>query len=366
MLRPFFVPTFFVKEGDRAVGQTRRFRVFWLAALGLLAWASVCPANGARLHVDQVSYAHAGPGMHVFFLALDELGQPMASLKPSEISLRLDGAAWKGRTRLARLAETERRMGYAIVFDRRDDLPTSLTLVRQGAEDMINLFGARHPGLLISYTRRPQAAPAAPHNPRQLIQALYSLPPIAGRSALSDGLIQAANLLAALEEKSPTVGLSFLVLLTDGQDGSSVFSLAAARDKLLANRVVFNLVGYAGPQPRGGTMARLEGLARDSGGLAAYAQNPEEIPGLMRQAARLALGRHVLSLEGPGAPRPDGRVHALELGLGPGPARAVYTFTAPEPGPPTPRWPLTAWGLVLGLGLATAALALGGRLLRKK
>ncbi|MFH1134560.1 MAG: VWA domain-containing protein [Pseudomonadota bacterium] len=215
------------------------------------------------------------PFIHVFTDVVDSSGKAVIGLTEKNFQIRVGGGEpVKEPFRVMPFAASEKDLSYVILLDRSRDLAASLTLIKKGAACFLNNIGFRYKGALMVYTDEPAVLTGPTSNHSRLLQALNEITPGPGQVRLFDGLLAGTTILekTAAGEDSP-VFRQALVLLTEGLDQGSQFSMDAAKAKILETGASLFVLGYG--EGQGEIWRELKWLAEKSGG-AFFNTGPEE------------------------------------------------------------------------------------------
>ena len=289
-------------------------------------------------------------------------GQAVKGLEAGHFRVSQDGQPIFGPLEVETFVATDRELGYVLLLDHREDIPTSLTLVRRAGEAFISDMGFRYQGAVLSYADHPLVVAGPFRNPGRLAAAVLALEPVAGTPRLYDGLLLGVQTLTQLGLELPA-GLDrrVIVLLTEGLDRNSVFSPAAAASRVLETGVSLFVIGYGAEDSP--ALRHLADLAGRSGGDYFFAPDPDGLRTCLMKTADLMKEQYVLGY--PAKQLRRGGSHRLVvevrwLGLS---GKSELEFESPVQ---ARSWPVPlAAGLGLGLVLALSVW-LGSRRRRGK
>lgn len=285
--------------------------VFLLSVTLLTPWAvqAVQPTQ-VRLSLDRVIFnSQDSSFVTVFVTVTGSGGRAVKDLGPYSFQVTEDGFLVPDPPHVEPFVVTDRGLGYAIVIDHRENLATSLTLVEHGLDAFISEMGPRYPGSIVSYADHPRVVVGPSRDTQLLASAVLALEPVSGPPRLYDGLLLGLQTLTDLN-RTPGAGFDrrVIIILTEGLDQGSRFSLDAVEAKLLETEVSLFGVGYGAEDAP--ALKRLAELCSKSGGGYFFAPDPDHLrPCLLAITERLK-NQYVLTYEAR-LVKPDGRKHRL-------------------------------------------------------
>ncbi len=264
------------------------------------------------VNVDRITFSAQDPvQINVFATVCDRSGLIIKNLAPENFHLIEDGVSVAGKMELRPFVVTDRELAFTILVDHRDDLATSLTYVRQGIMGFLEEMGVRYQGAVVSYTNQPRLIAGPSQGSNRLLPALMNLEPVSGRPYLYEGLLLGIQTLSNMSaNKSAAPDRLAIILLTEGLDQGSIFSLEAVESKLIEAGINLFLVGY-GPG-EGRTMAGLSEAARRTGGDSYQAAGSEEIKSLLTAIADRLKNQYVMTYSSDRIGL-DGQSHSMEV-----------------------------------------------------
>jgi hypothetical protein len=280
--------------------------------LALLAVPAVAADDSLRLSVDRVTVRPSEPKVvNLFVTVTDRNGETVAGLEAFNFDLREDGLLHTGPLTVKPFGATGRRIAWTLVMDHREDLTTSLTTIRNGATDFIERMGFRNQGAVATYTGEPRVAAGPTGAAPRLVEALIALPPASGTPRLADGLLLGLDTVEKIDwDQGPPPDRRVLVLLTDGMDQGSLFSLDAAMAKADESSADFFVIGYGVRKSE--IFQALADLADRKGGRSWFETEPGGVQTAFNSLAERLENQYVFSFP-PDHVRFDGGPHRVEI-----------------------------------------------------
>ncbi len=281
----------------------------------LLGLAEPVESAVLKVNVDKVSFvAQRRPLINVFISAINrKTGSAVKDLDADNFIIKEDGVTYSNPSEVKYFVVTDRKLIYMVVLETREKLSTSLTLVCQGLKTFVREMGFRYPGAVLTYTGRPIILARPTQDINLLEEKIGALHPVKGSSRLFDGLLFAVNELNKYAESSELkTDRRSLILLTDGLDQGSMFSLAACKAKIMQNNISLFVVGYGRKENQ--TLQELAQLAEKSGGGFYFAYSPDMISPLLLTVADRLKYQYILTCQ-PKNITPDGKRHEIRVNI---------------------------------------------------
>ena len=248
-----------------------------------------------QVNLTRIAFVPGDPARVTAFVSVSgRSGSPITGLTGADFSLRENNRPFQGRIQASSFVVTDRTLCFVLVLDHGENPATSLTFVRRGVKAFVTELGYRYPGAVVSYTGQPEIIAPPGRDARRLESVVRNLIPVPDRPVLYDGILTG---LQALEDctgqKEPPPDKKALILLSDGRDEGSMFSMEAAEARLRETGTSLYHVGYG----TSGTLAMecLAMAALRTGGGSFFASTPEELVPLMLRIAGLLKNQYVLT-----------------------------------------------------------------------
>ncbi|MFH1090960.1 MAG: vWA domain-containing protein, partial [Pseudomonadota bacterium] len=267
-------------------------------------------ADNLSVKLDRITFNLKKPNwFHLFVSVTDRAGAAVKDLDRANFVVRQDGLSLNGISAAKPFFVTNRRLSFVILLDHSEDMAGSLTLVRNGVKALVEAMGFGYEGTVVSYTGQPRVVAGPTRNAGLLVDRVMSLPASAGRPRLYDGLLFGLNYVKTGLGSDSNLDREVIILLSEGRDAGSQFSLKAVADKIQEAGVNLFLIGYGEDAP---DLKLLAGLAQAGGGGAFFSSGPDDMAGLFLTVADRLKYQYILTGQSE-AIRWDGRRHRLEV-----------------------------------------------------
>ena len=246
----------------------RHRRLLFIAVILILCWpVPVFPTGGPlSVIINRVAFqCPEQPVMIIFADVLDASGEAVVGLKEHDFKLGFGGVYNDAPYRVMPFASSDKKLSTVILVDKSQDMAASLTLIKKGISSFFERMGFRYKGALEVYSDEPRLLIGPTLNRANLTQALDKITPGAGNNRLIDGLLLGTTVLekeATFNSETPP--RLVMILLTEGMDQGSLFSMDAARAKVLECGITLYVLAYG--EGQGEIISGLREIAEQSGG----------------------------------------------------------------------------------------------------
>ena len=271
----------------------------FLASILFLAFLGTQASRGAEdskldAIIDQVIiHDLRQPVCEVFVSVADSERKAVKGLKTEDFQVRLDSVPVPGPVSATTFLSSGRGLEYLVLLEDREDMATSLSLVRSGLAQLFKNFGYRHHGAAAVYTGGYRLLAGFTAGSGALNEALAALTPRKGRAVLFDGLLSGVQELAnAKREAGESADRRVVILLTEGLDEGSRSTRETLAQRLFENGISLYVLAYGlSDNP---TLEFLENLAwQTHGGF--WLTQPEEIQPVLAGIVELLNHQYILS-----------------------------------------------------------------------
>ncbi|MDQ3908158.1 MAG: VWA domain-containing protein [Acidobacteriota bacterium] len=304
----------------------------------LIASASRANADGDKVDRPVATPTSPTPYVVTFpLLVLDEAGRPAADVRPEDVSVTDNGAAAAG----VDIRRDGRPVSYGLVIDNSGSVRPVLDAIVRSSEALVRattpagetfimrFVDAKHTGIVEDFTPSEQ----------DLIDALSEMYVEGGQTAVIDAVYDAAKHVA--ERNADRTHRRALVLITDGEDRSSVHKPAELFELLQRENVQVFVIGLTGlldsertlthRSSRGRATELLESIAAESGGRAFFPEfgrkSAGELGEAVNQIANDLQSPYVVTYALP-SEAADGQFHKVQIRVAGGKTKR-RVFAAP-------------------------------------
>ncbi|MBW2051685.1 MAG: VWA domain-containing protein [Deltaproteobacteria bacterium] len=303
-----------------------------------------------QVNIDRVTFTpHRQPWINIFVSVFDQEDLAVKGLDEKRFTIKEDGNVYSGPIEVEPFVTSERRLAYIIVLETQEKLATSMTLVCQGLQSFIKEMGFRYPGAILNYTGYPEVVIKPTRNANLLIKKINELKPVKGLPRLYDGLLTAVKELNGYTGQSEfKADRLAIILLTDGQDQGSMFSLAADETKMLQSNISLFVIAYGKKERR--SLSNLARITKETGGGYYFAHSPDLISPLLAAVAGRLKYQYILTYPANNF-TPDGRSHkvSVDIETADDHGQGIHKFIMPEL--KTERIEILTTGILIGAAL---------------
>jgi VWFA-related protein len=243
----------------------------------------------------------------------DAMNRPVTGLEREHFKVFED----KVEQTVTHFAMEDEPLAVGLVFDTSGSMGSKLRRSRMAASAFFKTANPEDEFFLVEFNDRPKLVVPLTRD-YQEIQNQLAFSPSRGRTALLDAIF-----LALHEMKKSTKGRKALLIISDGGDNSSRYSVTEVRNLVRESDVLFYALGIYEPSgARGRSPEELSGpgllteMAEQTGGRHLPVEDLSEMPDIAAKIGIELRNRYVLGYSPGNQPR-DGRYHRVQVKLAP-------------------------------------------------
>ncbi|HVS14583.1 MAG TPA: VWA domain-containing protein [Thermoanaerobaculia bacterium] len=226
--------------------------------------------------------------VEVFASVLDEAGRPRPGLEREAFRVYEDGEL-----------QTLRRFEFVddlpihagLLIDTSSSMEGSIASVAAAAEAFVDqTLRPKDRLCVIPFSTRPEVAVRFTNQPDQIKKALAGLDAVGG-TALYDSLVFTLHYFDGI------TGQKALLLLSDGKDEASAFSIEQALETARRSGVTIYAIGLKEAAKERAARKALREIAEETGGRAYFIESPDELAAIYQEVQRELRARYLLAYQ---------------------------------------------------------------------